>query len=97
MKYVALIFAVLAFWCGLVAYILNIKLRTAEKNLSLIKAEKTALEMEVRSYNEKSLQASQQIGELRKLVQAHKEDISDGYNCLDVAIPDDVLRLLYAE
>lgn len=95
MKYIALIFAVLAFWCGLVAYVLNIKLTTAEKNLSLLKAEKIALETEVRNYNEKSLQASKQLGELKKQLQATKDDNSDSRRCYDVALPDYVLQLLH--
>lgn len=95
MKYVALIFAVLAFWCGLVAYVLNAKLTTAEKNLSLLKAEKIALETEVRNYNEKSLQASKQLGELKKQLQATKDDNSDSRRCYDVALPDYVLRMLH--
>lgn len=87
----------MAFFFGLSAYVLDAKLTTAEKNLSLLEAKKTALETEVRNYNEKSLQASKQIRELKKLVQEHKEDNSDGYRCLSVAIPDDVLELLYAK
>lgn len=94
MRYVALIFGVLAVWCGLVAYILNVKLTTVEKNLSLLKAQNLALETEVRNYNEKSLQANRQIGELKKLIQTHKEDNTDGYRCLGVAVPDDVVQFL---
>ena len=97
MKYVALIFAVMAFFFGLSAYVLDSRLTIAEKKLSVLEAEKTALETEVRNYNEKSLQASRKIRDLNKLIQDHKNDSSDGYRCLNVAIPDDVLRMLYSE
>lgn len=94
MKYIALTFAVMAFFFGLCAYILDSKLVNAEKKLNVLEAEKTALETEVRNYNEKSLQASKQIFELRQLIQKNKETDSDGYCCLFVGVPDDVLRLL---
>lgn len=95
MKYIALIFAVLAFGCGLVAYVLNAKLNSAEKNLSLLKAQNSALETEVRSYNEKSLQASKQLAKLKEQLQATKDDNSDSRRCYDVALPDYVLRMLH--
>lgn len=97
MKYIVIICATIAVLACVVAYFLNSRLTIAEKKLSVLQAEKTALETEVKVYNEKSLQASKQIGELRKLIQKNKESNSDGYRCLSVAIPDDVLRMLYAE
>ena len=97
MKYLLIICATIAVLACVVAYFLNSRLTIAEKKLSVLEAEKTALETEVKVYNEKSLQASKQIGELRKLIQKNKESDSDGYRCLAVAIPDDVLRMLYAE
>mgnify|MGYP002525505732 CR=1 FL=1 len=85
----------MAVFFAIIAHVLNSKLTTAEKNLSLVKAEKTALETEVKNYNEKSLQASKQIGELKKLIQEHKDDDSDSRKCYDVALPDYVLRMLH--
>lgn len=94
MKYLVIILATMAVFLAIMAHALNSKLTTAEKNLSLVKAEKTALETEVKNYNEKNLQANKQIYELRKLVQKNKENSSDGYRCLFVGVPDDVLKLL---
>jgi len=94
MKYLTIILATIAVFFAIMAHILNSKLTTAEKNLSLVKAEKTALETEVKNYNEKSLQASKQIGELKKLIQEHKDDDSDSRRCYDVTLPDYVLKLL---
>ena len=94
MKYIALTFAVIAFFFGLSSYLLENRLTIAEKKLSVLQAEKTALETEVRNYNEKSLQANRQIGELKKLIQEHKEDSSDGYRCLNIAIPNDIVQFL---
>jgi peptidoglycan hydrolase CwlO-like protein len=95
MKYLTIILATMAVFFAIMAHALNSKLTTAEKNLSLVKAEKTALETEVKNYNEKSLQASKQIGELKKLIQEHKDDNSDGYHCLSVAIPSDIVEFLH--
>lgn len=94
MKYLTIIIATIAVFFAIMAHVLNSKLTTAEKNLSLVKAEKTALETEVKNYNEKSLQASREIRELKKLIQEHKNDSSDGYRCLHIAIPDDIIKFL---
>lgn len=94
MKYLTIIITTIAVFFAIMTHVLNSKLTTAEKNLSLVKAEKTALEKEIKNYNEKSLQASKQIGELKKLIQEHKDDDSDNRRCYDVALPDYVLKLL---
>ena len=85
----------MAVFFAIIAHVLNSKLTTAEKNLSLVKAEKTALETEVQNYNDQSLQASKHIGKLKKLIQEHKDDDSDSRKCYDVALPDYVLRMLH--
>jgi hypothetical protein len=94
MKYLALICATIAFFLGLYAYYLDSRLSYTKQKLTLAESEKNALETEVREYNEKSLQASQQIYELRQLIQKNKESESDGYRCLFVVLPDDVRQLL---
>ena len=76
------------------AYVVTGRLEVANKKLTLSEAENTSLKMEVKNYNEKSLQASKQIRELRELVEAHKDDSSDGYRCLTVPIPTDILDIL---
>ena len=94
MKYIALICATIAVFLGVYVYYLDSRLSYTKEKLTLAESEKNALETEVREYNEKSLQASKQIYELRKLVQKNKENSSDGYRCLFVGVPDDVLKLL---
>lgn len=97
MKYLILICSTIAILACLWAYVLDSRLTTAKKELALSNAEKTALETEVKNYNEKSLQASKQIRELRGLVEKHSSDSEISYACLNIRIPDDVLRLLYEE
>lgn len=97
MRYVTIISIVLAVILAVSACFLNERLIASQKKLALSEAEKTALETEVKKHNEKSLQASKQIEQLRKQIQAHKDDSSDGYRCLSVPIPDDVVKLLHHE
>lgn len=94
MKYIALICATIAVFLGFYAYYLDSRLSYTKEKLTLAESEKNALKTEVREYNEKSLQANKQIFELRKEIQKHKEDNSDGYRCLSVAIPDDIAQFL---
>ena len=94
MKYIIIFLLTVAILAILWAYIATGRLEVANEKLTLSEAEKTALETEVKNYNEKSLQANRQIGELKKLVGAHKDDSSDGYRCLTVPIPADVLDIL---
>lgn len=97
MRYVTIISIVLAVILAVSACFLNERLIASQKKLALSEAKKTALETEVKKHNEKSLQASKQIEQLRKQIQAHKDDSSDGYRCLSVSIPDDVVKLLHHE
>lgn len=96
MRYVTIISIALAVILAVSACFLNERLIASQKKLALSEAEKTALETEVKKHNEKSLQASKQIEQLRKQIQAHKDDSSDGYRCLDVAIPVELVQLLHS-
>lgn len=71
------------------------RINTLENKNNELQSEKTALETEVRNYNEKTLQASSKIAELRKQIQTHKDDQSDSYRCFDIAIPDDIALFLH--
>ena len=95
MKYIALICATIAVFLGLCVYYLDSRLSYTKEKLTLAESEKNALKTEVREYNEKSLQASKQLGELKKQLQATKDDSSDSRRCYDVALPDYVLRMLH--
>ena len=95
MKYLIIICATIAVLACVVAYFLNSRLTIAEKKLSVLQAEKTALETEVKVYNEKSLQASKQLAQLKKQLQATKDDDSDSRRCYDVALPDYIVRMLH--
>lgn len=95
MKYIAIICATIAIFLGLYAYYLDSMLSNTKEKLTLAESEKNALKTEVRKYNEKSLQASKQLGELKKQLQATKDDNSDSRRCYDVALPDYVLRMLH--
>lgn len=94
MRYVTIISAVLAVFLAVCACWLNERLIATQKKLALSESEKTALETEVKNYNEKSLYANEQIAKLRQQIQSHKDDSSDGYRCLDVAIPSELVELL---
>lgn len=95
MKYLALICGVIACILALYAHFLSERLSYTRDKLTLAESQKTALETEVRNYNEKSLQASKQLAKLKEQLQATKDDSSDSRRCYDVALPDYVLRMLH--
>lgn len=95
MQYVAMIAASIAVVLAFCAGFLNEKLIVTREKLALTQIEKTALETEVKKHNEESLYASEQIAKLRQQIQSHKDDSSDGYRCLDVAIPVELVQLLH--
>lgn len=97
MRYLDIISAILAVFFAVCASFLNERLIASQKKLALSEAEKTALETEVKKHNEKSLQTSKQLAKLREQIQTHKDDNSDGYRCLDVAIPAELVQLLHHE
>lgn len=86
---------IIAVGLAVVLYYAFGRINTLENKNHALQAEKTALEREVRDYNEKTLQASSKIAELRKQIQTHKDDQSDGYRCFDIAIPDDIALFLH--
>lgn len=94
MRYLDIISAILAVFLAVCASFLNERLIASQKKLALLEAEKTALETEVKKHNEEQLQTSKQLAKLREQIQTHKDDNSDGYRCLDVVIPDDIVQFL---
>ena len=88
----SLMSVVIAAVAVLYAYILSDRLAIAKNKINALQAEKTALETEVKSYNEKSLETNKQIRELRLKVEQGKRDNPDAYRCWDIRIPDNLLK-----
>ena len=92
MKYIALICATIAAFLGVYAYYLDSRLCYTKEKLTLAESEKNALKTEVREYNEKSLQASKQIKELKIKAEQGKKDNPSDYYCFDSIIPEPLLE-----
>lgn len=89
---ITLLSIIIAVVAVLYAYILSDRLVIAKNKINALQAKKTALEMEIKSHNEKSLETNRQIKELKLKVEKGKRDNPDAYRCWDIRIPDNLLK-----
>lgn len=87
-KYLAIIAVVLS----VMLYYAFGRINTLENKNHALQAEKTALEREVRNYNEKSMEASKEIRELKLKAEQGKKTNPNAYHCFDGTIPLELLN-----